>query len=216
MFLFLLPTTSFAWTRTADQRIAQKAVELAPADMQTVIKKFGKQYAKGIDRAIAEEGTDIHRERLRERIELQTNGIVSMIRSNQPLSAVIEQLGYLSHLVGDANNPFHMDKDAAVDPAHEDFEHYFERRMQVFPTVSYGINRKLQLGPYLDHIFSRTAKLLPLMNEEYARGGERHTSAEFDDRSTAFGVASICYSHAVSDNVNLFYYIWRQAGGATR
>src|SRR6476620_10962052 len=100
--------------------------------MQTVIKKFGKQYAKGIDRAIAEEGTDIHRERLRERIELQTNGIVNMIRSNQPLAAVIEQLGYLSHLVGDANNPFHMDKDAAVDPAHEDFEHYFERRMQVF------------------------------------------------------------------------------------
>jgi hypothetical protein len=215
--LFLIPTsTSLAWTRTADGRIAEKAASIAPADLQTLIKKFAKQYARGIDRAIAEEGVDIHRVKLRERIEDQTIGIISMIRSNAPLANVVEQLGYLSHLVGDANNPFHMDRDAALDPAHEDFEHYFERRMQVFPTVSYGINKNLQLRPYLDRIFARSAKLLPLMNEEYARGGERRTSAEFDDRSTAFGVASICYSHAVTDTANLYYYIWRMAGGATR
>ena len=54
------------------------------------------------------------------------------------------------------------------------------------------------------------------MREEYFRYGERRTSAEFDDRSTAFGVASVCYSRAVTDVVNLYYYIWRQAGGDVR
>jgi hypothetical protein len=214
--LFLLPTTSFAWTRNGDGRIADKAAEFAPADLKTILKKFPKQYAKGIDRAVAEEGTDIHREHLRDRIEQETAAAIAMIRSNQPMAAVVERLGFLSHLIGDANNPFHMDRDASLDPAHEDFEHYFERRMQVFPTVSYGIVRNLQLKAYLDRIFSRSAKLLPLMNEEYSRGGERRTSQEFDDRSTAFGVASICYSHAVTDTANLYTYIWRQAGGATR
>ena len=214
--LFLLPTTTFAWTRTADERIAQKSADLAPRDLQLVLKHFAKQYAHGVDRAVAEEGTDIHREHLRQRIEQETNAIVSMIRTNQPMSAVAERLGFLAHLVGDANNPFHMNREASLDPAHADFEQYFERRMQVFPTVSYGIRRDLQLGPYLDHVFARTSQLVPLMNEEYSRGGERHTSSEFDDRSTAFGVASICYSHAGTDTANLVHYIWRQAGGASR
>ena len=214
--LFLLPTTIFAWTRTADERIAAKSAELGPRDLQLVLKHFAKQYAHGVDRAVAEEGTDIHREHLRQRIEEETNGVITMIRSNQPMASVAERLGFLAHLVGDANNPFHMNREASLDPAHEDFEHYFERRMQVFPTVSYGVKKDLQLGPYLDRIFARTRQLVPLMNEEYSRGGERHTSAEFDDRSTAFGIASICYSHAVTDTANIYFYIWRQAGGASR
>ena len=214
--LFLLPTTTFAWTRQADQRIAQKAAELAPRDMRLLLHRFSKEYAAGVDRGSADERSDAHLDDLRQRIEQEAGAIVEMIRSNQPMPAVVERLGFLSHLVGDANNPFHMNRDAALDPAHEDFEHYFERRMQVFPTAPYAIKRDIQLGPYLDRMFARTAKLLPLMNEEYARDGERHTSAEFDDRSTAFGVASICYSHAVTDVANLDYYIWRKAGGSTR
>ena len=54
------------------------------------------------------------------------------------------------------------------------------------------------------------------MSEEYFRGGHRRTSSEFDDRSTAFGVASICYSHAITDIVNLYYYIWKEGGGDVR
>jgi len=67
-----------------------------------------------------------------------------------------------------------------------------------------------------DRTFERTAKLYPLIDEEYFRFGERRSSADFDDRSTAFGVASVAYSHAVTDLVNLYYYIWREAGGDVR
>lgn len=216
-FLFLLPTSLFAWTRSADQRIAQKSAEFAPRDLHLLLQRFAKPYAHGVDRGLAEEGTDIHREHLRQRIEQETTAIVSMIRSNQPMSAVVERLGMLAHLVGDANNPFHMTRsDADLEPSHNDFEHYFERRMQLFPTVVYGIDRHLQLSDYLDAMFARTEKLAPLMSEEYFRDGERRNSAEFDDRSTAFGVASICYSHAVTDTANLYTYIWREAGGDVR
>jgi hypothetical protein len=216
LFFLLLPTTALAWTRTSDQQIAYRAAQLAPHDMRLVITRYHTQYYAGVDRALAEEGTDAHRTHLRERIESEANTIVSLIRTKKPMQEVVFRLGMLAHLVGDANNPFHVATDAAVEPSHTDFEHYFEIRMQRFPTVFYGIDPRFALPQYVDRTLNRTAKYAPLMDEEYFRGGKRHTSAEFDDRSTAFGVASICYSHAISDIVNLDYYIWRQAGGDVR
>ncbi len=218
-FLFLLafvPLTATAWTRASDHQIAERGAQLAPRDLRLLIGRFRREYVAGVDRALAEEGTDIHRARLRERIEKETKTVIVMIRANQPMSQVVARLGMLSHLIGDANNPFHVRTDAALEPSHADFEHYFERRMESFPTVFYGLDPSFHLGEYLDRTFARTANFAPLMNEEYFRGGERRTSDDFDDRSTAFGIASICYSHAITDVVNLDYYIWREAGGDVR
>jgi hypothetical protein len=214
VILFLIPTTSFAWTRAADQRIAAKAAEFAPPDLRILLKKFNVEYQHGVENANHDEGRDPHLDHLSDRIQQEATSIVSMMHTNAPMPAMVERLGYLSHLVGDANNPFHMDRAAASDPAHDDYEAYFERRMTVFPTAIYGINKNLKLRSYVDGIMARTKRFLPLVNEEYSRGDARHTSAEFDDRSTAFGIASVCYSHAVTDTANLYYYIWRQAGGA--
>jgi hypothetical protein len=203
-----LPST--AWTRAADQRIAAKSAELAPPDLRLIINKFHDEYLRGVDEALASEGTDIHRRRLRERIDAQTHGIVKMIRTNQPMSAVVAELGNLSHLLGDANNPFHIGDDDAA--ARVDFEQYFERRLARFAPVFYGLDRNFVPSNYLDKMFKRTTRLSPLMAEEYGRGN----GATFDDRSTAFGVASVCYSHAITDIANFYYFIWKEAGGSVR
>jgi len=195
LLLLFIPLTANAWTRTSDQQIGIRAAQLAPRDLRLVIFRLRNQYSAGIDRALAEEGTDIHRAHLRERIESETKTIISLIR---------------------ANKPFHVATEEALEPSHRDFDHYFERRMEKFPTVFYGLDSRFTLSQYLERTFRRTANFAPLMSEEYFRGGARHTSAEFDDRSTAFGVASICYSHAITDIVNLDYYIWREAGGDVR
>ncbi len=216
LLLLLIPLTANAWTRTSDRQIGDRAAQLAPRDLRLVIARLHRQYLAGIDRALAEEGTDIHRAHLRERIEKETKTVVAMIRSNQPMAQVVFRLGMLSHLVGDANNPFHVQTDEELEPSHSDFEDYFERRMERFPTVFYGLDSRFALSPYLERAFARTASFAPLMSEEYFRGGQRRISTEFDDRSTAFGVASICYSHAITDIVNLHYFIWREAGGDVR
>jgi len=216
LLLFLFPITANAWTLTADYQIADRAAYLAPRDLNLVIKRFRKQYRAGIDYAIREEATDKHRAHLRERIEKEARGCIGMIHSNQPMAQVVARLGLLSHLVGDANNPFHGDIEEALESSHSDFEFYFERRMARFPTVFYGLDARFALTPYLDRALKRTASFAPLMSEEYFRDGERRTSADFDDRSTAFGVASICYSHAITDLVNIYYYIWRESGGDVR
>lgn len=209
---FALPM--FAWTQEADERIAQRVSELAPPDLRLLIEHFPAEYHRGLERANADEGSEIHRSKLRSRIESETRGIITLLRKNQPMPLVVEHLGILVHLIGDANNPFHLGVD---DPErHEDFEQYFTRRIGHFPTYFYGVDRNFQLDHYLDRTFARTAKFVPLMAEEYTRDGERRTSAEFDDRSTAFGVASVCYSHAITDMVNLEYHIWKEAGGDVR
>jgi hypothetical protein len=223
-FLLLLAFPLNAWTRVSDQRIAQKAARLAPPDMKLVMDRFQPEFDRGLERAEADEGSAAHhyfvlsREgKLRERIEQETRGIIKLLRSRESMTVVVEHLGIVAHLVADANNPFHTsDRDAFGSLARNDFEQYFERRLARFPTVFYGIDPNFQLGNYLDKMVTRSSRFSPLMHEEYFRGGEPHTSVEFDDHSTAFGVASVSYSHAVTDLANLYYYIWREAGGDVR
>ena len=198
-FLLLFLTAAIparAWTPAAEHRIAIKGADFGPPDLRLVIDQFRDEYLRGVD-------APVDRAKVRPRIEAEARGIVQMIRTNKPMAVIVERLGMLARLVSEANNPRGGDGD---------FERYFEMRMARFPTVFYGVDRRFTLGGYLDRTFARTAKLVPLMDEEYSRG----TSATFDDRSTAFGVASVCYSHAVTDIANLQVYIWQQAGGNVR
>lgn len=189
-----------------------------------LIDRFESDYKAGLARAQADEGSAGHRYfvlsrsgLLRERIERETAGIIVMVKTGKPMSSVVERMGMLAHYVADANNPFHIANDEPrLEPSHDDFEQYFERRLARFPTVFYGLDLDFTLSTYLDRTFARTAHFYPLLDEEYFRFGTRRNSLEFDDKSTAFGVASICYSRAVTDLVNLYYYIWQRAGGDVR
>lgn len=225
LFLSILPAFPLlAWTHASDLRIAKKAIELGPPDLRLVLDHFAPEFQRGLQKAEGDEGSAEHHYfvlsrsgNLRARIDLETNAIVAMLRGKQSMSVIAERLGMLSHLIADANNPFHIaNDDSRLGGVRNDFEQYFERRMARFPTVFYGLDPAFHTTAYFDRTFARTRKFYPLIGEEYFRNGEEHTSADFDDRSTAFGVASVCYSHAVTDLVNLYYFIWKEAGGDVR
>jgi hypothetical protein len=223
VFLLLLPISAHAWTRASDERIAKKAAALAPPDLRMMLERFESDYKLGLEQAQADEGSAGHqyfvlsREgRLRERIERETRGAIEAMRRGEPMSMFVQRLGVVAHLISDANDPFHVSNDAQLSTSHNDFDQYFERRLAKFPTVFYGLDPAFQLGRYLDRTFARSLKFSPLLREEYFRSGVRHTSADFDDRSTAFGIASVSYSRAVTDLVNVYYYIWKEAGGDVR
>lgn len=222
--LLFLPLSAFAWTRTSDERIAAKAASLAPPDLRLILQKFETNYRNGIAIAQGDEGSDTHHAfvlsrsgRLRERITAETAKVITMLRTRAPMASVAERIGVLAHLVADANNPFHVaNDDPRLDPAHDDFEQYFERRLAKFPTVFYGLDERPDVNAIVDRALARTRRFYPLMDSEYLYDGELQSSEGFDDHSTAFGVAAVCYSHAVTDIVNLEYYIWREAGGDVR
>jgi hypothetical protein len=213
-----------AWTAASEAKIARKAAALAPPDLRMLLERFDHEYAEGLRRAQEEESNEAHsyvfatrKGLLRQQIERETQEAIRLVRQGAAMPVVMERLGTLAHLIADANNPFHVaDDDARLNALRGDYEAYFERRLPRFPTVFYGLDPKFQLSSYLDRTFRRSAKFYPLVGQEYFRGGRRRSSAEFDDRSTAFGVASVSYSRAVSDLVNLYYFIWKEAGGDVR
>jgi hypothetical protein len=207
LILLLLPLNAYAWTLAADRRIASESAKHAPPDLLYVIKSFNQAYARGIETAVAEDAQGAHGRDLRQRIESETRNVVSMLKANRPMSDVVERLGILAHLMCDANNPY-LAAGASVENR-EDFERYLEQQMTKFPTVVYRTDTHAGLAAILDRTFARSARFVPLMTEEYTRG----TSESFDDLSTAFGVASVSYSHSITDTANLFSYIWREAGG---
>jgi len=195
LIVFLIPITASAWTRASDQRIAKKAAALAPADLRALIEHFHDEYDAGVARATPGVA-------LNSQIETETRAAIAAVRTHKPMAQVIEHLGVLASLVSQANTP-----------ARGDFEQYFERSQRKFPMVFYGLDANFNVQPYFQRTFTRTLRFAPLVELEYERAG--HSTA-FDDRSTAFGIASVCYSHAVTDLVNLYYFIWKEAGGDVR
>lgn len=221
--LLVCAAPAVAWTPAAEQRIASKATQLAPPDLRFLIEKHSESFRAGLAAAQREEG-DAHRYyprsqrgKLRVLLEDEVRQAAAQMKRPSSTRLFVERLGRIAHLVADANHPFHADNsEPRLEASRDDYEQYFERKLTVIPTVFYGLELELDLDQYLDAMMARNAKMYPLIAEEYFRGGARRSSVEFDDRSTAFGVASVSYSRAVTDLVNLYYFIWKEAGGDVR
>jgi hypothetical protein len=220
-----LATPLHAWSERSTERIARKGSELAPPDMKLLIDKFSSDFRRGLAEAASDPSTKARhtyvvasgRGSLPRELQNEVRTAIAMVKGRQPMSAFVEKLGVIAHLVSDANNPFNVaNSEVRLLSSRSDYEGYFERKVTKFPTVFYGLDPQFQLDAYLDASMKRTAALYPLLSEEYFRGGQRRSSSEFDDRSTAFGIASVCYSRAVTDLVNIYYHIWKEAGGDVR
>lgn len=224
LLLTLCGLPAYAWTRATDERIASKATQLAPPDMRLLIEKYPAEFQRGIDDARRAETQELHffylnrkHGQLPNRIQREVRTSIGIMRERRPVASFVESLGTIAHLVGDANNPFKAsDADSRMSASQSDFETYLERRLTAMPTIFYGLSEPFELQPFIAGSVTRSAGYYPLLREEYFRHGRRRTSAEFDDRSTAFGVASLSYSHAVTDLVNVYYHIWKEVGGDVR
>ena len=183
--------------------------------MRYLIERYPAEYERGRSRASAMRSMSSRE--LRVLIEREVAVAVKQVRSREPLSGFVEQLGVIAQLMAEANSPFIAG--TATDrlrPLRTDFEGYLERRSNAIPTIFYGLAEPFRLGSFLDAVLTRSASYHRLLQQEYFRGGEARTSAQFDDRSTAFGIASLSYSHAVTDVVNVYFHIWKEAGGDVR
>jgi hypothetical protein len=213
--------SAWGWTPVADERIATRASRLAPPDMRLLITKYDKDFKRGLQLAARAE-SDAHRRartgtQLSVQLDAEISEAVHLMRNERQVGPFVEKLGVIAHLLAAANNPFHAPgADPRLRSVQKDYESYFERRMGTYPTVFYGLRINRDVPGYLDRVVRRTDAFVPLLNEEYFRGGRTRSSKEFDDRSTAYGVASISYSRAVTDVINVYYYIWREAGGDVR
>jgi hypothetical protein len=216
---------AWGWTPRLQSDIAGRAAELAPPDLRRQLERHEKELRRGALEAFRDQDASRHVKNadgsgtLDKVIVEEANRAIEMIRAPRTFAEIAYQLGRLSHFVADANNPLNTSQD---DPAEgryfADYLFYMESAEPRFAPVFYGLDsrfeRRRDLSGLAAAALARGRVLYPAIGREYGRTGRIDGRSLFDDRSTAFGVAAVSYSHALSDAANAFRFVWLRAGGA--
>jgi hypothetical protein len=233
IFLALLaPGAVFAWKPATQKAIALEAAALAPPDLARLLVRHREAFLRGTVAPLADADAAQHMKNpdgtgsLDRVIASEISAAIELIRRHRPFAEVVERLGRISHFVADANLPLNT---ANSDPREgvyfRDFLDYADAARQRFAVVYYGnieaVRSARDLDRWTQATLARGRKLYPAIGEEYRRigggiggiGGISGT-AGFDDRSTAFAVAALSYSHAISDVAHALRHVWLASGGA--
>ena len=216
-----------AWNPAMHVEIARQAAMIAPPDLLRQIRRHEKAFAAGLSASLAGRSHSDSGGALLSRVRSGSKAIVGAIESHQPFPEIVRELGRLAVYTAEANNPL---KHSADDPQEAgyrtDYENYVGSAFPRFQVVFYGQGRDVRTEAALTRLLSetgrRSADLYPLLGHEYRRiglidgaiRGAIDAKDRFDDKSTAFGVGSIVFSHAVSDLAAIYRYVWLRAGGA--
>ncbi|MDH3525874.1 MAG: hypothetical protein OES32_20065 [Acidobacteriota bacterium] len=205
-----------AWAPATEIVIAEQAARFAPRDLARQIEKHPQALRDGVLAAIANPAAG---RTVGEVLATEVERAVDAIRNHRPFAEVVQRLGQVAHYVALANDPLAVGSD---DP-HErryagDYARYVESARPRFQATFYGDGRRVEQPAELTWLvrraFARGRSYYPLIGNEYRRIGYREGRKHFDDRSTAYGLAALAFSHSISDTIGVLRYIWLRAGGA--
>lgn len=221
----LVAAPAAGWTPATQVTIAREGARLAPPDLYRQIERHQADLEEGALAPFGDDDPARHVKnadgsgRLDEVIAEEVERAVTAIEGHLPFERIVYQLGVVAHYVADANNPLNSSSSDAEESRYfADYLRYLERAEPRLPVVFYGLvpglDERPDVAPVVDSALARGRELYPLVGREYRRIGFSSGVTRFDDRSTAFGVASLAFSHAVSDVGLVLRYIWVRAGGA--
>jgi len=218
-------SSAAAWTPATQLTIGREAAALAPPDLARQIYKHTRAFEEGITAPFQDSDPGRHMKNpdgsgsLDKVLLAEVQAAIEDIRQHRPFEQLVERLGRISHFMADANNPLAASAaDAEEGRYFVDFLRYAESAEPRFPLVFYGVPAGLEnrrdVGQVLAQALRRGRDFYPLVGREYRRIGFASGRGRFDDRSSAFGIASLAFSHAVTDVATTLRYVWLVAGGA--
>lgn len=220
----LLAAPALGWTPASQRQIAEEAARLAPPDFYRQIARHKDAFFQGATDPLRDQRPEDHFAngngdgRLEEAIAQAVENVITAIRIHRPFEEIAYRAGVVSHYLADANNPLNCAEDDPEEPRYfADFARYLEHAEPRIGLVFYGFRPDFAASGGLPRLLSetlgRSRQLYPMVGREYRRVGFQSGVRSFDDRSTAYAVASLAYSHAVSDIAEVLRYIWIAAGG---
>ncbi|HSN87013.1 MAG TPA: hypothetical protein VL025_09665 [Thermoanaerobaculia bacterium] len=223
--VFIAASPAVAWTPATQIVIGREAAALAPPDLARQIHKHRKAFEEGLLAPFQDSDPGRHSKNpdgsgsLDRVLLAEVKAAIEAIREHRPFEEIVRRLGVVSHYMADANNPLAAaGSDAEEGRYFVDYLRYAESAEPRFPLVFYGaqpgIERQRDISFLLNETLHRSRELYPMVGREYRRIGFASGRGRFDDRSSAFGVASLSFSHAVTDVAVTLRYIWLVAGGA--
>jgi len=224
LLTILIPVSSYAWTSRTYQIIVVQSTKLMPASFQRIMKTHKEEILRG-SLEPDQQGETFHRYDLATRsgylldrvLEL-TKAIPEKIRSHQSFKEIAEDYGRLSHYMSDLNDPLLLkDADPREPQYRNDFAIYAEKNIRNFPWIFDGhedpLLTKNDLREYTYQTADRASGKYLRLGEAYFPNGRLVSSDTFDPRSLPFGIASLSYSHSITNTVQVWFYTWKQAHG---
>jgi hypothetical protein len=223
--LLALAGPACAWTEHTQQRVAENAARLMPESLRTILAIHKERLLEGARSPRTPHGDGDHFQNLDTgsgslvaAVETQSRKVLRMLNARSPMGEVVYEMGVLSHLVADAQNPLNTSSREPREADYaEDFEVYVERKLDRFPLVFYGYHSEpLAADDYRGFArgaLERASRHYDWLVKDYVREGEVVTSAGFSDFSFAFGAGALAYSHAVCDTSSVWLHLWRSANG---
>ena len=212
----------WGWTPQSQERIAEEAARLAPPDLYRQIVRHRQVFADGVRAPFGDQDAANHNQnpdggRLDQVIESMVQTAIEAIRAPRPFHEVVYRLGIVAHYVADANNPLNTaNSDPAEKRYYADFLAYLESTHPRVEAVFYGFRPRIgpaEMRQMMGETFQRGRQFYPLVGREYQRIGFQNGVRHFDDRSTAYAISALAFSHAISDIAEVLRYIWLEAGG---
>jgi hypothetical protein len=213
-----------AWSPESQRAIAADAALLAPPDLAGQLARHARELAAGAVEPFDEGEAERHFENedgtgaLDLALAREVADAVAALRAFRPMGEISRRLGRISHWAADLNQPLNASASDPEEPRYfRDFALYADSARPRFAVVLYENAAPVADAAGVEALVSRALgrgrKLYTLVGREYRRIGFAPGRERFDDRSSAFGVAALTYSHSVSDAARLFRYVWLAGGG---
>jgi len=194
--------------------VAHGARQLMPAHFKKMLEHRRGPMAAGL------QPSPVADDRLIEQIEARAQNLKARLAENVPFSAVAAEYGVLARLIAELGDPSRP----AAGPPHEalrrEWHALLEKRHGKLPVVFYGYEATLfqerRLRAYLESVDQRARSAGEQLARTYAPDGRLRPFADADERSPAFGIAALYYSHTISDVANVWLYIWWESYGDVR
>jgi hypothetical protein len=221
---FLVSGPVFPWSQKTQQTIAVHAISMMPPALRSILEMNKNFLAEGAVAPFHWRNVENHFQHAdgsygtaARKGEDEAEKAVQMIRTKEALDQIAFQFGVVAHYVADVNHPLHTsDADEMEYLFYDEFNKLIASRHDKFRLVFYGYTLPLAKNPgiraYLTAAAERTNRHYFPLGKAFVQKGKLVRAVKFDERSIPFGIASISYSHAVTDVANVWLTIWARSG----